>query len=278
MWSSCNLINPAEDIPAYIYVDSLTFSADGQEGTSSEKITEVWVVAEGEIIGAYQIPAYIPILSSGAKEISFFAGIKNNGIAATRMMYPFYEPDTQSLMLVEGDTIQATPHFEYKTSLEFITEDFESGTQLGETSSSQVNMSVIDNSNDPDDVFEGEHSGYVAIPEEFNVWEARWANEMFLPAGERIWLEMDYKCNNTFAVGLYAVSGGGDIKSLSLIVNPTTDDAGVPQWNKIYVELTQTASQYLSADFFNLYLESARQDDVNTAEVWVDNLKIVHFE
>ncbi|NNE54905.1 MAG: hypothetical protein HKN32_02715, partial [Flavobacteriales bacterium] len=193
------------------------------------------------------------------------------------IMYPFLKPHEVSVDLTAGDTIVVKPEFEYRDNVFFIHEDFESGSQLGETSSSQVQMSIVDNTN-PDDVFEGEHSAYVEIPGDFVLWEGRWQNEMFLPATERIWLELNYKCNNTFAVGLYAVQGVDEAKSLALIMNPTTDDAGVPQWNKIYVELTTSAAQYPSADYFNLYLECARQTDVETAQVWLDNLKIVHFE
>lgn len=274
--SSCDLINPAEGIPAYIHLESVEVSTNSVQGSDSHKISEVWVFDGGQMLGAYQIPGYTPVLKEGMTAMSLRAGIKNNGIANSRIMYPMYQPIDMELMLTPLDTVSVALEYEYKDNVAFIKEDFEDpGVKLEETGSSQVEMTVISH---PDSVFEGSGTGYIRIPDPSLIWEARWQEEMNLPAGEQMFLELDYKCNNTFAAGLYAITTADEVKSLIIVLNPTTDAAGEPQWNKIYIELSETAANYLAADHFKLYFECSRQSDNDVAEIWLDNIKVVHFE
>lgn len=274
--TTCDLINPAEGLPAYVHIESVDLEASSQQGTDNHKISEVWVFDGGKMLGAYQLPAYVPVLKEGSTSFSLRAGIKNNGIANSRIMYPMFEPIDLDLLLEPLDTVSVALVYEYKDNVSFMHEEFEDpGVKLAETNSSQVDMRVL---NHPDSVFEGSGTGFVSIPDDFVFWQARWQEQMNLPAGEQMWLELNYKCNNTFATGLYAISGSEEIKSLTFILNPTTNDAGEAQWNKIYIELTETAANYLTADHFKLYFECSKQASVETAEVWLDNIKVVHFE
>lgn len=274
--SACDLINPAEGIPAYVHIESVDLETTTLQGTDNHKITEIWAFDGGTMLGAYQLPGYVPVLEEGNTSFSFRAGIKNNGIANSRIMYPMFEPIDIDLMLEPLDTVTINPVYQYKDNVAFIHESFEdAGTQLEAHGGSQVDMITL---NDPDSVFEGAGTGFVRIPSGFTYWQERWQQQMNLPAGEQMWLELDYKCNNTFATGLYAISGSEEIKSLTFILNPTTDDAGVAQWNKIYIELSETALNYSNADHFKLYFECSRQTDVDAAEVFLDNIKVVHFE
>ena len=52
MLSGCRWIDPDESTPAFVRIDEFTFVGDPDYGSSSEKITEVWVFANGETIGA----------------------------------------------------------------------------------------------------------------------------------------------------------------------------------------------------------------------------------
>lgn len=274
--ATCDLINPAEGIPAYVQLESVDLITANQQGSDDHKISEIWVFDGGKMLGAYEVPGFVPVLKEGDVALSLRAGIKNNGIANSRIMYPMFKPIEMDLPLKVLDTVTVALEYEYKDNVGFILEEFEDpGVKLGEVSTSQVDMRVL---NHPDSVFEGDGTGFVSIPSDFIYWQARWQDEMILPAGEQMWLELNYKCNNNFAAGLYAVSGADEIKSLTIILNSTSDDNNVPQWNKIYVELTETAATYLTADHFKLYFECSKQSDVNTAEIWLDNIKVVHFE
>ena len=49
--AACNAINPEEEIPAYIEINTMNVSSNYvTQGTNSSKITDVWVYADNEYI------------------------------------------------------------------------------------------------------------------------------------------------------------------------------------------------------------------------------------
>jgi len=55
-----------------------------------------------------------------------------------------------------------------------------------------------------------------------------------------------------------------------LWINPKED------WNKIYVNLTQTISEGINATSFKVFIGMRRDHNLNINEVYFDNLKIVY--
>ncbi len=159
--SSCDLINPSEQIPAYVHLDEYTFEAGPGMGSSSHNISEVWVYDNGTILGVYDLPADVPILLEGNTELSFFAGIKNNGMSSHRIQYPFYQGyyETVNLAPLKVDTI--SPTFSYKENASIL---FESSFEDASTGfiDTQTNDDVeFLVSEDENNVFEGNGSGHV---------------------------------------------------------------------------------------------------------------------
>ncbi|MEM9024932.1 MAG: hypothetical protein AAGB22_14400, partial [Bacteroidota bacterium] len=91
--SSCDIINPEEEIPSFLRIDSinLNITNSGIQGAPTENITEAWVFWNSELIGVFELPAIIPILAAGQGELQVAAGIQVNGIGAKREIYPFYQ-------------------------------------------------------------------------------------------------------------------------------------------------------------------------------------------
>ncbi len=118
---ACELYNPTEPIPAYIHIDKigLTTSADGSQGSNSSKITDAWVYIDERLIGCFELPVTFPVLYEGSHQLKIRAGIKVNGIAATRAPYPFYEAYTQSVDLQKGTKITVSPTVKYRTNMTF---------------------------------------------------------------------------------------------------------------------------------------------------------------
>src|SRR5438105_1721055 len=87
---SCNIINPAEPIPAYVHIDSISLSTTSLQGSSSNKIVDAWVYVDGSLIGTYEMPVTCPVLSSGSHKLTIRPGVLVDGVAATRTIYPFY--------------------------------------------------------------------------------------------------------------------------------------------------------------------------------------------
>lgn len=279
--ASCNVINPDEETPSFIHIDELILETDFlEEGSNSHKISEVWAFDNGVLLGAYDLPADIPVLSEGETNLSFRAGIKNNGIAATRIMYPFFKTYEVTENMKPLESVNVTPTFEYQESTFFrLREEFEdAGNKFVATDNSDTILFNVAG----EEAFEGNSSGKVVLHGATDHFEVETDDELSLPAGKLIWVEMNYKSNNSFAIGLKAYQGANVAKNLALIVNPTTDDQGEAQWNKIYVELTLVANQHLGAEYFKLYIESnldatLAEADAD-AEIYFDNFKIIHFE
>src|ERR1035438_2123734 len=99
-WSSCDL---KVAIPSYIHIDNISVNTHGTlYGSSSSKITDVWVYVDDQPIEAFELPATIPILMTGVHTVIIKAGIKIDGISELRSIYPFYVPYTASMNLVAG--------------------------------------------------------------------------------------------------------------------------------------------------------------------------------
>jgi hypothetical protein len=276
LFGSCNLINPEEPLPSYIHIDEFSFVTVPGEGTDSQKITEVWVYSNGEMLGAFDLPADIPILDEGATQIKIFAGIKNNGISSSRIRYPFYTTFDTTLQCSPGNEFLIKPRFFYRDDISIEEYNFESGQNpFVSTISSDVELELIQN--DPN-VFEGGGSAYALLADDNNQLLVRTNQALQLTAGKVTFLELNYSTNNTLAAGLYSFQSTTEKKNLALLMNPTTETVGAPVWNKIYIDLGLIPSQNINADDFEIYFEAVADTPGKTVEVFLDNVKLVTFD
>lgn len=271
---SCNLINPEEPLPGYIHIEEFDVSFLPGQGTSSEKITEIWVYANEKIIGVYDLPADVPVLENGPVDFLFFAGIKNNGVSRTRIRYPFYKPHAERISIgpLSRDTVR--PVFSYYNGVIISERDFEDGNFLIPAGSTQGQFVVT---TDPAQVFEGARSGLGTLQAGESVLYFKDDDNWTLTGGEPIFIELNYSCNNTFAVGLIATRGSTIRKELALIINPTTGILGMPVWNKIYIDLGLIPLQNPNADFFEMYVEAVPDQPGKPVELFLDNIKLVRW-
>ena len=265
-----------EQQPAYIYIPSLAFEADpATEGTASHNITEVWVYVNDQMLGAYDLPATIPVLASGSASVRCFAGIKNNGISSTRIKYPFYSSYdlTLDLQPLQYDTI--VPDFHYLPDIAIQEFDFEAGIPFEPYGTSDDELVSV---TDPAYVFEGNASAYSLLDGTENQLIVRSFDQWEWEAGNTVFLEMNYSSNNTFSVGLVVHKGVSVTRSFALVINSTRTGTGVPVWNKIYVDMGYVVLNNPGADFYELYVESIRDNSNPAAELYLDNLKVVSYQ
>jgi hypothetical protein len=272
---SCEVINPDEKLPAYIYIEEIDFTTNyNTQGTDSHKISELWVYANGNIVGIFDLPAMIPILEEGTTELTIAPGIRNNGIAADRIIYPFYKTWKKTVNLKPLTTDTLVPAFEYIDNAAFpMMFDFE---DAGISFSTQAgyDMELVQ---EPETVFEGIGSGYVRLDSNQPIYLGVTAEQLDLNAGQRVFLELDYRCNNTFAVGIKG-NGLSFQREIALMINPTQSQNGANVWNKIYVELSYVLGLGINAPHFEFFIESQRDGGVSVGHLWVDNLKIVQYQ
>jgi hypothetical protein len=271
--ASCNLINPDEEIPAYIEVKGFkTTSNYPTQGSASGKITDVWVFADGAYVGTYELPARFPILGSGKKKISFAAGIEANGIASTNEFYPLYRFFETDVDLIPGqvsglDTITVA----YFPALQYTWfEDFEKDTSGGGISLDTTGISLANILPDSVDVFEGRRSLKMQVTTAANFIECRTVGDGYqLTPGKDVYLEMDYRCTQPFIMGFLGTTFSGE-KTIPIIRLNTK-----PDWNKIYIRLGPYVNANSVVLKFKIYFRVALEGGLTEGTVYVDNLKLI---
>ncbi|MFN0187767.1 MAG: hypothetical protein ACKVQV_03620 [Bacteroidia bacterium] len=272
-WSSCNLINPDESIPAYIEVRGIDVNSNYvTQGTTSNNITDVWVYAGGAYLGTFELPARIPILLEGKHKITFGAGIKANGIASTSEFYNLYKFHDVELDLIPGKvTVVDTFTVSYFPALQYVWyEDFEKDTSGGGISLDTTGISLAVITPDSVEVYEGKRSLKLKVTTSSNFLECQTINDGYvLPVGRDVYLEMDYKCSQQFIMGLIAVTNNGEKRVPIIQLNPKSN------WNKIYVRLGPYINFNANAFKFKIYFRVALPSTSPEGTVYLDNLKLI---
>lgn len=271
-FSGCEIINPEESIPSYIRIDSFSFQVQAGEGTESHLITDAWVYIDGQKCGVYELPCTFPVLYEGEHTIQILPGIKLNGIAATRAIYPFYTSYSTTTALVKDSIIAIKPNCQYESTLVFeMIEDFENGGVLfDELSQSDT---TLERTSDPSQVFEGSYSGYVVLDSTDDLFLVKSVYSYNLPQANKYnFLELNFKTNNSIYIGVVSNESTQSIMHPIVVLNPTSE------WKKIYINLTPTVSRETDALSFSIFIGAEPDVDISKVEIYLDNIKLIHAE
>ena len=243
VFSSCIKNNPS---PAWVQINAWTLESNSlsanDPGVLTESITDGWVYIDGELIGVFELPCTIPVLYAGSKTIQVYPTILNNGISATKKIYPFMEVYEVTANLVANETVTLNPVTRYKASAEFWIEDFELASNNIE--SDPNSLTVHGTSSDPQIIqpLNGNQFCRITLDATNNTWVgySTGSSSLTLNQGQEVYLEIDYHNSNRVTTGLLAVSSSGTVDNPNIQLNP--------------------------------------QDDGETAgEINIDNIKVVHF-
>jgi len=286
VFPSCHKFH-GQSVPAYIQIDTCYLSSSYYTtGANTHAITDVWVYVDDQTLGCFEIPATIPILESGKHKLSLRAGIKVNGIAATRSWYPFFKTKEYiDFDFVEDSIQKIAPTFEYydaNTVHVAWMEDFENAAvSLTPTAASDT---TFIRTNDPNEAYISNFSSYsgkVVLPggEYTNCTLASFNEFSNLPTtGAACMLEMDYKASfDGLTVGvIYSINNSVTQYPL-LILTPTDTINSTPvnNWRKIYVNIGPIVVENSSADYFKIYFEATNSDE-KTQYFYLDNLKLLY--
>ncbi len=252
-----------DKIPSYLKVNNVNLNYNQNFGSITENITDVWVYIEDNLQGVYEIPVEFPVLEEGIKNIRVKAGIKANGIASTRIQYPFYSSFLDTINLVKDETIEIFPTFSYNDAFDAIIEDFEnSGTTVDSTISSEIDFTIVNED-------ENKYAFAEIVSPLINFEIA--TQDLTLPQqGAPVYLELDYKSSTEFLVGMYINYPQDVVKSELVWVTSKQD------WNKIYINLTQTVSESIGAQSFKVFFNMRRNDPSSNEEISLDNIKVLY--
>lgn len=272
-FGSCELINPAETVPAYVYIEDFDFVAGPSRGTDEVEILDAWVFVNDDALGVYELPALVPILAEGKSEVSLLPGIMLNRIKDNRTNNPFYTPSIFEPELFPGKTDTLKPSSRIRDQVQFLLlEDFESAGHLLDSGDfSRSDFFIVD---DPSLVYEGSKSiGFKmeSGSERFVGMSSRANPFAKTPPENNLFLEMHYRCTNSFSINLRIQKPGGVIETIShLSLKPSEI------WKKVYVNLRPFVNVMEDGTLFWLQFDAQLDDGLNEGEVYFDNLKLMY--
>jgi len=244
---SCSYFHPDEVVPGYIQIDTFSFQSQAPDSTGypTQRISEVWLFANNQVLGVYSIPTgKIPVIAKGRTNISIQAGVFTDGIRKNRVYYPFYRPFETLVELEQGKVTTLTPHFSYTAQKKIpftFYQDFElsdSGCIKGDDGNVFIQMVLHGNTAKP--ALFGNRYAKLTTASATDVIE--FSNNVTVPLptnGNPVYLEFDYKSTCPILVGVNGFFGNNYFGSSSdLVLNPREE------WTKIYVSLSEETSKF----------------------------------
>ncbi len=256
----CNLINPAEPVPAYLHIRPFQYVPGVADAPATQYALDATVYANNLLLGTFDLPATIPVLASGATQITVYPSIFADGQRTLRFPYPFYAGLDLPLDLKPGQTTRIEPTLAYTARTQFAFKaDFQSANALGfsltPVGRPRYQLLVTDA-----DSLAGSlrgSGGKVGLV----LGRRDTTTSFFLESdfngtlpqrGRPVYAELDYRCTMAFRVGVvYTPDGGGaPVRVADLTVYPKRE------WTKLYVSLIDEVSNVnLPATLFRLSIE-----------------------
>lgn len=266
-FSSCRK-RDIED-PSYMHIKAIEQADKPGQGTNRHDIQYVYTLIADNSIGTYLTPTTVPVLYEGSLLVEARPMIKwfaREGLHPYSMMKNY----TQMLNLVSLTVDTLRPVFEYQDNVEFSwLEDFNDNSASLQLRSGTFDSFYVKN--------ESQHSldgtPYLLISmgngEQFFEIESQ---DLFeLPVdGREVILEIDYKTNVAFTIGLYATTSSQVITLPS--VSPYSTDG---HWRKGYIYLTDEVFNQGSSTRFRIFFRSVNKEVINP-EIFIDNLKLLY--
>ncbi|TNE79326.1 MAG: hypothetical protein EP332_11510 [Bacteroidetes bacterium] len=255
--------------PAYIYIPELKVTTTQAQGSNFIPLPYVNVFINDNSVGVYALPAKFPVLQEGNVKLEVYPMIKRfarDGIVHYAVMQPY---GTQiDLKAMETDTL--VPEFSYFDNAEFPwLEDFNDNASSLYVKSGTIDTFYIEN----DLSISRDGTPYMHIDMGTgDSWFEIESQDLFdLPRdGRDIYMELDYRSNAVFAIGLYATSNSGVIAVPSVSPFPT-DTA----WTKAFIYLSDETINTSSDTRFRVYFRAVNAT-VDNPHIYLDNIKLVY--
>lgn len=275
--SSCIKNNPD---PAWLEVNEWTLIENPNyayfQGELTHNFTDAWVFVNDKVIGVFEVPFKIPILMDGNVNIKVYPAIRNNGISATKKIYPFVEAYEINANLVKNEVLTLNPVTQYISSTHFWIEDFEdAGFDIQDDANSTASLHTA---NDPTILKWGNAYGEVNLNTSDSTWVAYTINDlgnMNLPKGQDVYLEIDYYNTNALITGVLAISPTSVKNNQNIMLN--AQDPSAVKWKKIYIDLKEIISNSAGANQFSQSFQANLDKGDTEGFIILDNVKIVHF-
>ncbi len=283
---SCEIINPDEQIPFYLRIDSISFIDSSTTPPTLtkpgvQKITDAWVFVDGEYQGTYELPTTLPInLPDGNHRINISPGILANGMNSDRRIYPFFTDYEIYLNTKAGKVDTLSPKVSYfkdgpnypPEGVGQFPEGFEgAGTILKIGASSKVD--TITRTSNSNLVFDGNFSLLFELDASKDYLEFETAKSYSLPLFLRpVYVELNFRSDVSFTMGLYAENAlTGQVIVIPFITLLPTNG----EWKKTYLNLSNDIVSY-SGSKFKLWFNAKHDSTLLKSQLLFDNFKLIY--
>ena len=274
IWASCNLINPAEELPIYLRLSKALVSDKKTGDTSTIAAKVVWIETGADSLGFFPLPTTVASLAGTGKQYTLYGGVSElaQGFVA---IYPFWKPmyiNVDSAQTKIGDTLKINTKFEYypdsilayKLEEKFETTSINFENKIGTSVSIELSMST--------EHYEGAHSGVAHFEAEQQTFEAVSREDMDLPADKVEYVEVTFKTNIPFEIGLkyYSPFSFGEIPTTAAVLDTAS------QWKTVFLRLnnltknTPADAQPASYKLFFRAIGNGTKRDL-----YLDNVRII---
>ncbi|MFM7662305.1 MAG: hypothetical protein ACKO6A_06545 [Bacteroidota bacterium] len=252
-------------------------SLSGAEGELTHNLSDAWVFIDDEVIGVFEVPFKIPILKSGSCNIKIFPAVRNNGIAATKKIYPFMEVFQVNVDLNENQTVTLNPVTKYKSASQFSIEDFEDPLNLDIVVDQNTSAILSTPTSNIDlQTFNGNFYGIIQLNYNDSTWIASTQTQLYIPKGRDAYLEVDYYNTNSLATGVIYVKPDNTTQN-----NPNygmqAQEPNSVKWKKIYIELKELIGYSPNGSNFLQSFIAKLDEGKEQSEIRLDNIKVVYF-
>jgi hypothetical protein len=268
--TGCDIINPEEQIPTYVHIDSFTFVNPNptQTGTGLQEINTVWAYLDGENIGVFDLPATIPVLLTGKKQLQLAPGVNNQGLKDYKLQYPFFSFYTYELEANPGQTINLQPETKYEPDLKYWKDDFEANTKFIKLSGDTTMRRVTG----ADSVLEGGGAGCISLLS--GSYETAESFAAFdIKPGTKCFLEISYKGTLAFTAGVIGVLPSTSGFQSSYLAGVKAKD----QWGKVYIDLQPFTTQYPSIVSWSVMIKATLEEGQTEGYLLLDNIKVISY-
>jgi hypothetical protein len=267
--------------PSWLEVTEWTLLANtglsGAEGELTHNFSDAWVYIDDEVIGVFEVPFKIPILKSGPCNIKVYPTIRNNGIAASKKIYPFMEMFEVNTELIQNQTITLNPVTKYNSMSQFSIEDFEDPLNLNimvDQNTSAIKSTPT--SNIDLQSFNGNFYGLIQLNSLDSTWIASTQNQLNINKGRDAYLEIDYYNTNSLTTGLIYVKPDNSTQNNPNIRLQTQDPSSI-RWKKIYIDLKELIGYSPNGSNYLQSFIASLDEGKNEGEIRLDNIKVVYF-
>jgi len=298
----------SEKSPAFLHLDMVTVSeradasSSSPEGFLSSDIDAVQLLAywdgdeEETNLGVFQLPCTVPALRKDTiTRLTLVPVIKQNGIAATRIEYPYYEyiklqnipiaTDSTTNLGVQDSEGRWTLSTTYRpwtvqqivngqvltvsdTVLKVLAQEY-----FEEFQPSLIFDSKVKRTTNASEIRTGTGSGYVAVPDSVSTLDFEINSDIICKdPGAYLYLEMDFKTDVRLSVGMRSsYYEGGNTSTQSAM---TLYETG--EWKKIYINMGRVWAQFNHTSGFRIVF-TALNAEGKGGMVYLDNVKLLQM-